>query len=527
MASMPDTIRILVVDDSEDDRELCRRALERVKDARYNIDEADDGDKAISRVARSTPDCVLLDYSLPGRNGVEVLKLIRATHPFTPILMLTGQGSESIAVSAMQQGAQNYIAKSAIDADHIHHAIQVAIAHCEMQRRIHEQRLSREIFTRALAHDLKEPVRTIRSFITVIAETETLSVEGRTYFNFVETAADRMSALIEAVYDFTRLDASALPSSHEQIDVGEILSAAQADLTELITERGATVCLTAPMPVVDGDRGRLRQVLQNLISNAIHHGAAQPRVTISAEERSRHWLISVADNGPGVAEDQRLKIFEPFSRLSKHNGLGMGLAICKRIVEAHKGKIWCENNEGGGAAFRFALPKEKQSAQTGSNISAARRANANCMDTHDLATILVVDDNEAAIELARIMLVEQSKLRCRILSAKSGQEAIATIRDATGSASPVDLVLLDINMPVMDGFGVLIELGKTANLPHPPVIMCSTSSYDKDKERAKALGACGYLEKPPQLRHLQPILERIDSVRMESHPGGPALLRVA
>src|SRR5215813_4651459 len=218
---MPDVIRVLVVDDSEDDRELCRRALSRISETRYNVDEVDDGDRAIARISRATPDCILIDYSLPGRNGVEVLKQIRATHPFVPILMLTGQGSETIAVSAMQQGAQNYICKNAIESERIHLAIQVAIAHCEMQRRLYEQRLSLEIFTRALAHDLKEPVRTIRSFLTVLQESEALSEQGQSYFGFVQTAADRMAGLIEAVYDYTRLDASAQQGMHEEVDLQE------------------------------------------------------------------------------------------------------------------------------------------------------------------------------------------------------------------------------------------------------------------------------------------------------------------
>ena len=100
---------------------------------------------------------MLLDYSLPGRNGVEVLKRIRAKHPFVPVVMLTGQGNENVAVTAMQEGAQNYIAKSAITPESLEHVIRMAIEHCTMEKRIHEQRGSLEIFTRALAHDLKEP----------------------------------------------------------------------------------------------------------------------------------------------------------------------------------------------------------------------------------------------------------------------------------------------------------------------------------------------------------------------------------
>jgi CheY-like chemotaxis protein len=272
---------------------------------------------------------------------------------------------------------------------------------------------------------------------------------------------------------------------------------------------------------------RIRQVFQNLIGNAIHHGGEAPVIAVHAEEREREWYFAVSDNGPGVDESLSRKIFEPFSRQSKHNGLGMGLAICKRIVEGHGGRIWCESGANGGAVFAFVLPKDtnaKLKASGETNASAV--APAAPVDETNLATILVVDDNEASIELARIVLIEQSKLRCRILSAGSGEEAINLLNSLEDPAS-VDLVLLDINMPRMDGFEVLTRIGKLSKEPKPPVVMCSTSSYDKDKERAQALGACGYLEKPPQLRHLQPILTAIDSLRLDTLADRKALRRVA
>src|SRR5262249_40001902 len=150
------------------------------------------------------------------------------------------------------------------------------------QRRLHEQRLSLEIFTRALAHDLKEPVRTIRSFMGVLGETETLTAQGQAYFGFVQTAGDRIGALIEAVYDYTRLDASAQQGAFEDVDAADIFASVKADLSELIAERGAVVT-AAQLPIVHADRARLRQVLQNLISNAIHHGDDNPVVTVSVE----------------------------------------------------------------------------------------------------------------------------------------------------------------------------------------------------------------------------------------------------
>jgi CheY-like chemotaxis protein len=250
-------------------------------------------------------------------------------------------------------------------------------------------------------------------------------------------------------------------------------------------------------------------------------------VSVGAEESAREWVISVSDNGPGIDAHQRARIFEPFARLAEGAGLGMGLAICKRIVEAHHGKLWCESSDWGGAKFVFTIPKpQDQHGTIDAAASAGAAPDPDPQTPGDLATILVVDDNEAAIELARIMLVEQSKLECRLMSARSGGEALELLQRSAQNGAPVDLMLLDINMPRMDGFEVLRELAAIANLAAPPVVMCSTSSYDKDKERAKSLGAYGYLEKPPQLHQLKPIFDALPGLRMETRERGRALLRV-
>jgi len=204
-----DVIRILVIDDSPDDRELYWRALNKNTDVLYDISDAEDGERGLARIEECAPDCILLDYSLPGRNGIEVLKRIHARHPHIPVVMLTGQGNETVAVNAMREGAQNYISKSTITPEAMQRAIQVAIDHCSMEKRIAEQHTSLEIFARALAHDLKEPVRTIQSYLDLLASQETLSEKGKGYFSYVQNAAGRMAALIDTVHFYVRPDAIA------------------------------------------------------------------------------------------------------------------------------------------------------------------------------------------------------------------------------------------------------------------------------------------------------------------------------
>jgi signal transduction histidine kinase len=525
---MSETINLLVIDDSEDDRALYKRTLKKNDDVSYDIAEAEDGEQGLARIEERSPDCILLDYSLPGRNGVEVLRRLRAKHPFVPVVMLTGQGSETVAVTAMQEGAQNYISKATITPEALHRSIKVAIEHCAMEQRIHEQRSSLEIFTRALAHDLKEPVRTIKSFLSVIATHETLSDKGKGYFSYIQSAADRMEALIDAVYFYTRLDGSAQQISKETCDATAVLKDAKADISALIRERRAVI-VGDTLPQVTANRRQLMQLLQNLLCNAIQHCTTDPIIRVSAIDEGSNWIFRVADNGPGIDEAQRENIFQPFKRLAQPNaqGLGLGLAICKRIVETHGGKIWCEAGEPNGATFVFTLPKQISSPVT-VTISLPDEAalpDIGKQEGAPLANVLLVDDNEADIELTRIMLLEESNLRCNLLTARDAYVAMEILRNTAGAFSMIDVLLLDINMPGMDGFELLEQMRSHEILRNVPVLICSTSQYDKDMERASALGALGYVSKPAELGKLKPFLERMAGVNLLRDEQGPMLLR--
>src|SRR5882757_11495146 len=141
---------ILLIDDSEDDRMLFRRCLKKSEARNFAVTEAANGEDGLIEFNRQAFACVLLDYSLPGRDGIEILKRIRAIQAFVPVVMLTGLGNEKVAVAAMREGAQDYLAKSTITAETLEHIIDGAIEHCEMQGHIAEQRATLEIFSRAM-----------------------------------------------------------------------------------------------------------------------------------------------------------------------------------------------------------------------------------------------------------------------------------------------------------------------------------------------------------------------------------------
>ena len=525
-------MKLLIIDDSEDDQLLYRRCLQKDTATSYDILEAIDGEEGLRQIQKSSPHCVLLDYSLPGHNGIEVLKHIREEYPFVPVVMLTGQGNEAIAVQAIHEGAQNYITKSTITPETIQRVVHVATEHCAMEKRIHEQRTALEIFTRALAHDLKEPVRTIKSFLNLLMDDETFSDEGKEYARFIQNAADRMGALVDTVYFYTRLDGTPEEIVKQTCDVTVVLEEVKENITQLIQEHKAIITHD-PLPQIDINRMHLIQVLQNLLCNAINHCDVEPRIHLSAIRQDDHWILKVADNGVGIAESHRKHIFEPFRRMNHkedQQGLGLGLAICKKIVESYGGKIWYESEPGkGGTVFSFTLPPDAQESGFISTPTLEKRLAKTSLQTNKntVARVMLVEDNEADIKLTQILLIQRGNLDCHLMVARDGLEALSMLQLEETAGNKTDLMLLDINMPGMDGFTLLERLRAEQALSKIPVVMCTTSTDDRDMKKAKSLGAVGYVNKPANLDKLKPILLQLPNLTLRQENDGHVLLRTA
>ena len=145
-----------------------------------------------------------------------------------------------------------------------------------------------------------------------------------------------------------------------------------------------------------------------------------PRISVTAEEAADNWSFCVSDNGPGIGETDLKEMFKPFKRLSRHGmqGLGLGLAICKRIVELHGGRIWCESKIDNGSTFKFTAPKVVPLAARPATTSSSSSTRVHGDDqSHTLATLLLVDDSDIDIELAPILLIERNRLQCKVVVA--------------------------------------------------------------------------------------------------------------
>ncbi len=217
-----------------------------------------------------------------------------------------------------------------------------------------ERRMEAELkaYADVVAHDLSQPLAGIAMLVTML-EQRPEEPPPAMVLQELRASTDRGRALIDGVLAYARSGELTL----ERVSLNDVLADVASDLRGAIDDADA-VLVMADLPTVNGDPGQLRRVFLNLIGNALKfRGSASPRVEVGAERRGHEWVVTVRDNGVGIAREDSARVFGMFSRLERSvEGSGIGLAVCRRVVEAHGGHIWVEPADGEGSAFRFTLP---------------------------------------------------------------------------------------------------------------------------------------------------------------------------
>jgi len=314
---------------------------------------------------------VIADYNLPQWKGMDALEVLRRESIDIPLILVSGALGDVTAVECIKKGATDCVLKDGIA--RLPEAIRRALQEKRVLRlrREAEEDLARkaeeltrsnadlEQFAYVASHDLQEPLRMVASYTQLLAERYCgkLDADADKFIGYATEGALRMQTLVQDLLAFSRVGRKG--STPESVDFNAVWDEVLQNLETAIRESGAVVT-RGPLPQVWADRSRVAQVLQNLIANSIKfRGPEPPAIFVQAERIGDEWSFSVSDNGIGINPEQAEHIFVIFQRLhtrAEYEGNGMGLAICKKIIEHSGGKIWVEANAGPGSVFKFTLP---------------------------------------------------------------------------------------------------------------------------------------------------------------------------
>ena len=356
-------LRLLMVEDDEADVELNLRAL-RSGGFEAVADVVQSAEGLLERIRTTTYDLILTDYNLPSWTGMEALELVRQEGLEIPVILVTGALGDVKAVECIKRGAADYILKDHLARlpESVRRALReknLREEHRKAQQELARSNRDLEQFAYVASHDLQEPLRMVATYTQLLAERYQgkLDESADKYIHYAVDGALRMQRLVHDLLAFSRVG-----QQREEIvfvDCNQLLKIALKNLHAAIQESGARITWER-LPEVEGHRSQLTQVFQNLIGNAIKfRGCEPPAIRVCAVLSGKEWLFSISDNGIGIAPECLGSVFEIFKRLhtrSEYPGNGIGLAICKKIIEQHGGRIWVESEPGCGSTFKFTLP---------------------------------------------------------------------------------------------------------------------------------------------------------------------------
>jgi signal transduction histidine kinase len=363
-------LRTLLVEDNADDAELIVRSL---KKSGYDVvsDVVQTAAEFARHIRTNGYDIILTDYNLPTWSGMAVLDLLRQAGLDVPVILVSGSLGEVTAVECIKQGASDYVLKDNLG--RLNASVRRALQEKQMRldRKVDQEHLARTVeelgrsnrdleqFAYIASHDLQEPLRMVAAYTQLLAERYRgrLDDTADKYIDYASNGALRMQTLIRDLLLFSRVARTS--SAIKEIDCKTIVSLALKNLQSAIRESGAMISCDR-LPSIRCNKVQFLQLLQNLIGNAIKfHSSEKPVIHVSAARTGSEWLFAVSDNGIGIESACAEMIFSVFRRLhtnSEYPGNGIGLAICKKVVEQHGGRIWVESAKGHGSNFKFTLP---------------------------------------------------------------------------------------------------------------------------------------------------------------------------
>jgi two-component system sensor histidine kinase/response regulator len=364
------------------------------------------------------------------------------------------------------------------------------------KRRAEDAAETKSAFLANMSHEIRTPLNAILGMTTLALQTR-LSAEQQDYLATVKSSSDALLAVVNDVLDFSKIEARRLELDLAEFDLRETVGDAAKAIAIRAAEKGLELACDVHPDVPEwllGDAGRLRQVLLNVLGNAVKftsEGEVVLHVDVEHAAESRIQLhFSVVDTGIGIPPEKQQQIFHAFTQADssttrRYGGTGLGLAIARRLVDLMGGRMWVESEEGRGSTFHFTALFDRPHTTAASTPLQPKAL--------DGLRVLVVDDNATNRRILQEMLASWHMKPRAVSDARS---AMAMLRDAAPTDGRFHVVLSDCQMPNVDGFALARQIKHDDGLRSTPVVLLTSVGRSGDPERCRRLGVDAYLTKP-------------------------------
>jgi len=355
---------ILVVDDDRVNLKIIGGIL---RHEGYEITEAASGEQALEVYAEFRPNLVLLDVVMPGIDGFATCRTLKKTYGETcaPVIFITARNKADDIVMGFDAGGVDYLTKP-FRPKEVLARIRTHLSNQLLLEQLSKANAAKDRFLGMCAHDLRNPLSSIRGLAELMSENAIgpLTGEQREIVHTIHSASQSMLQLVNELLDVATIEAGHLKLAKEPTRIADIVVRA-VHLSNIEAAKKSTrieLVNRTKNPMIDVDRIKIRQVVDNIINNAVKYSPRGSLITVKIHADDASSGFSVSDNGPGIPDNERHKLFKDYGRLSAQptggeKSTGLGLAICRKIVEAHRGTISVENNPGRGCEFVVRLPR--------------------------------------------------------------------------------------------------------------------------------------------------------------------------